>query len=107
MQFPTGGGQVLKTSHQTDSQDFLRRLSFETAGILFVFQGFQNEKLRKRAAVPAVNVFLEVARESASVYTLNRCDSGTDSRVWMEEEHFVFVLFYALSLYSGHILFGG
>ena len=35
----------------------------------------------------------------------NRCDSDTDSKVWMEEEFFLFCIFDALSVYSGRNLF--
>ena len=36
---------------------------------------------------------------------LNRCDSGTDSTVWMEEDNALLLyVFHALSPYSGRIL---
>ena len=35
----------------------------------------------------------------------NRCDSGTDSTVWMEEDTHYASLFRALGVYSGRILY--
>ena len=86
MKFPTGGGQVLEHNRQADNEVFCRKSRFEATEILCVFQDFKLKSCSKRTVTPTARAFTEIARQSASASALNRCDSDTDSKGWMEEE---------------------
>ena len=47
---------------------------------------FQIEELQQKGVIPTARVFPEIARTVRERNALNRCDSDTDSKVWMEED---------------------